>query len=165
MAFDQANAHEKNGLTGRVVGSSLTFGKEFMNIPFSGGCVCGAVRYECSAKPVAMFKCHCRDCQRVSGGPYSAVVLMLAPDFRLTKGQLRFYSTRSLKGGDHKRGFCSECGSRITGSPSEKIGILAGSLDDPTWFQPTMEIFACDVQPWDCVDSNAVQFEQYPTPK
>jgi hypothetical protein len=141
------------------------FGREFMNIPFFGGCVCGAVRYECSAKPVAMFKCHCRDCQRVSGGPYSAVILMLAPDFRLTKGQLRFYSTRSLKGGDHKRGFCPECGSRITGSPSEKIGLLAGSLDDSTWFQPTMEIFTCDVQPWDHVDSNAVLFEQYPTPK
>lgn len=39
-----------------------------IELPFTGGCVCGAVRYGCTAEPVMMFKCHCRDCQRVTGG-------------------------------------------------------------------------------------------------
>ena len=39
-----------------------------MKIPFTGGCVCGAVRYECSAEPIMTLKCHCRDCQQVTGG-------------------------------------------------------------------------------------------------
>ena len=35
-----------------------------MKIPFTGGCACGAIRYECTVEPTSMFKCHCRDCQR-----------------------------------------------------------------------------------------------------
>ena len=42
---------------------------------FTGGCVCGAIRYECDAEPIMMFKCHCRDCQHVSGGGYAPVLL------------------------------------------------------------------------------------------
>ena len=54
-----------------------------MNIPFAGGCACGAVRYECSAKPSMMFKCLRRDCQRVTGGGFVASVLVPASAFRL----------------------------------------------------------------------------------
>ena len=125
--------------------------------------MCGAVRYECTSAPIAMFRCHCRDCQRVSGGPYSAVALVPASAFRLTKGALQYHSTGSLRGGLHQRSFCAECGSRITGSPSEKVGILAGSLDDPSWFRPTMEMFVCDTQPWDALDENLPHHAQYPS--
>jgi hypothetical protein len=61
-----------------------------MKIPFTGGCVCGAIRYECSAEPIMMFKCHCRDCQQVTGGGFVAGLLVPASAFRLTKGQLRY---------------------------------------------------------------------------
>jgi hypothetical protein len=53
---------------------------------FGGGCACGAIRYECAAEPIVMFNCHCRDCQRASGGPYSAVVYVPAKAFKITKG-------------------------------------------------------------------------------
>jgi hypothetical protein len=45
-----------------------------MNLPFTaftGGCLCGEARYECSSRPLTKVKCHFRDCQRVSGGPYA----------------------------------------------------------------------------------------------
>src|SRR6266540_3929418 len=89
-----------------------------MKIPFTGGCACGAIRYECSAEPIMTFKCHCRDCQRVTGGGFVAGLLVPASAFRLIKGQLRYHFTPSLAGGKHKRGFCAECGSRITGGGS-----------------------------------------------
>jgi len=42
------------------------------------------------------------------------------------------------------------------------VGILAGSLDDPSWFQPQMDIFVSDAQPWDEMNSKIPKFEQYP---
>lgn len=80
-----------------------------------GGCVCGAVCYECSGDPIMTFNCHCRDCQHVSGGPYIAVLYFPHESFVLTKGELRHHFTESEAMGRHKRGFCPDCGSRITG--------------------------------------------------
>jgi hypothetical protein len=138
-----------------------------MNIPFAGGCACGAIRYECSAEPVMMFKCHCRDCQRVTGGGFVAGLLVPASAFRLTKGQLRYHFTPSAAGGKHKRGFCPECGSRITGGESDErftgfVGVTAGSLDDPGWFRPQMDFFVSDIQPWDQMDPAIPKYELYP---
>jgi len=45
-----------------------------MFTPFSGGCACGAIRYECAAEPLYMVNCECRDCQRATGSAYCAVV-------------------------------------------------------------------------------------------
>jgi hypothetical protein len=92
-----------------------------MKIPFSGGCVCGAVRYECSAEPIMMFKCHCSDCQRLTGGEFDE-------------------------------------------RPTGMIGVTVGSLDDPTWFHPQMDVFVSDAQPWDQMDSAIPKFEHYPSP-
>ena len=109
-------------------------------IPFSGGCVCGAVRYECTAEPLVMLKCHCRTCQKVTGAAYVPVVLVPSKAFKLTRGALRYHFTERVKGVRHKRGFCADCGSRITGAesetPSSTIGLTASSLDDPSWFRP-----------------------------
>jgi hypothetical protein len=138
-----------------------------MKVPFTGGCVCGALRYECTAEPIMMLKCHCRDCQHITGSGFAAAVLVPAAAFRLTRGELRYHFTPSLAGGKHKRGFCAQCGSRITGGenpdePEDFIGVLAGSMDDPSWFRPQMDIFVSDVQPWDQMDPAIPKFQQYP---
>src|SRR5215831_14320099 len=128
-----------------------------MKIPFTGGCACGAIRYECTAEPIAMFKCHCRDCQKLTSGGFAPAVIEPAQAFRLTRAQLCYHFTPSISRGKHKRGFCPECGSRITGAESEAgrslhVGLLAASLDDPSWFRPQMDIFVSDAQPWDQMD-------------
>jgi hypothetical protein len=123
------------------------------------------VRYECAAKPeeLQMFKYHCRDCQRISGGPYSAVIYMEASAFCLTKGTIARYSTPSTMAGHNQRGFCSQCGSRVTGGEGTTgIGVTAASLDDPSWFRPQFEMWLQDAQPWETKDPNVPQFEQYP---
>jgi hypothetical protein len=79
-----------------------------MPTPFSGGCACGAIRYECNAEPIVMFNCHCRDWQRATGGPFSAVVYVPAKAFKITKGSPRYYKTSSEGGGRNLRGFCPE---------------------------------------------------------
>src|SRR5205823_1384282 len=84
-------------------------------------------------QPIMMFKCHCRDCQQVTGSGFAPGLLLSREAFRLTRGQLRYNLTPSIRRGKHKRGFCPECGSRITGGEFEGeespfVGILAGSL-------------------------------------
>jgi hypothetical protein len=138
---------------------------------FTGGCGCGAIRYECTAEPIMMFKCHCRDCQQATGGAFVPGLLVPASAFRLTKGELRYHFTPSTAGGRHKRGFCTQCGSRITGGESDRpdskfVGITAGSLDDPGWFQAQMDFFVSDAQPWDLMDPATPKFQHYaPPPK
>src|SRR5919197_4723751 len=128
-----------------------------MKLTITGGCVCGAIRYESTAEPILMLKCHCRDCQQVTGSGYAPAFLVPKEGFRLVQGQLRYNFTPSIKRGKHKRGFCAECGSRMTGGEFEAgdspfVGVLASSLDDPSLFQPQMDIFVSDVQPWDKMD-------------
>lgn len=138
-----------------------------MKIPFSGGCSCGAIRYEITAEPIMLLKCHCRDCQHVTGSAFAAAIVVPREAFRLTRGQLRYHFTSSIRRGKHRRSFCPECGSRITAAEFEtgdspNVAVLVGSLDDPSWFQPQMDIFVSDAHPWDQMDPAIPKFEQYP---
>src|SRR5437868_14392826 len=114
-----------------------------------------------------MFKCHSRDYQHVTGSGFAPGLLLRRGAFRLTGGHLRYHFTSSLARGKHNRGFCPECGSRMTGGEfeggeSQFVGVLASSLDDPTVFKPQMDIFVSDAQPWDQMDPAIPKFEQYP---
>ncbi len=114
-----------------------------------------------------MLKCHCRDCQRVSGGGFVCAVVVPADSLTLTGSVPKYQFQPSEGGGLHKRGFCPECGSPVTGAentehPSGFVGIHAASLDDPGVFRPQMEIFVSDAQPWDQLDPRLPKFEKYP---
>jgi len=134
-----------------------------MATSFTGGCACGAIRYECNAEPIVMFYCHCRDCQQASGGPYTPVVYLPAKPFKITKGSPHYYDTKSEMGGHNKRGFCPDCGSRLFGGASDKgQGVTASSLDDPSLFKPQMHMWVSDAEPWDHINPGLPKFEKYP---
>ena len=137
-----------------------------ITIPFSGGCACGAIRYESSAEPVMMLHCHCRDCQRASGGPFSAFVIVPTEAFKLLKGEPRFHASPSEMGGMTRRGFCADCGSPMVIRPDavpQFVAIRSASLDDPGWFKPQMEVWTSDAHPWDQLYSALPRFEKYPS--
>ena len=50
-----------------------------MDLPFGGGCACGAIRYECAGAPRCMGNCHCTDCQQATGGAYLPAVMVMEP--------------------------------------------------------------------------------------
>jgi hypothetical protein len=132
-----------------------------MSTSFSGGCACGAVRYECVAPPVAMVNCHCRDCQRAGGAGFSPTVIVSAASFRLLRGEPKRYSIRADSGHTAHRAFCDECGAPLFASSSARedfIGIRAGSLDDPSWFKPQAEVWTASAQPWDHLGADVPQF-------
>jgi hypothetical protein len=102
-----------------------------------------------------MVNCHCRDCQRASGGPYSPTVIVPAQSLRIGSGQPKFHKVISESGNKATRAFCLECGSQLFASSSgrsEFIGIKAGTLDDPSWFKPMADVWVESAQPWDCLD-------------
>jgi hypothetical protein len=134
-------------------------------LPFSGGCACGAIRYESTAEPVVMLHCHCRDCQRASGGPFSAFVIVPTEAFKLSKGIPRFHASPSEAGGMTRRGFCEECGSPVAVKPDavpQFVAIRAASLDDPSWFKPQIDVWTCDATPGDFMDPALPKFDKYP---
>jgi hypothetical protein len=136
-----------------------------MTIPFSGGCACGAVRYESAAKPILMLHCHCRDCQRSSGGPHASFVVVPTETFKISKGSPRFYDTPSEGGGKTYRAFCPDCGSPIMGKPDmvpQFVAIRTASLDDPSGFNLQMEVWTSDAHSWDQLNAAVPKFEKYP---
>ena len=88
-----------------------------MATKFTGGCQCGGVRYECTAEPIFMGNCHCRDCQKASGSAYEAAIGVPAPALKIT-GNLKYHDSKADSGNTVSRGFCPECGSRLFGRTS-----------------------------------------------
>lgn len=123
-----------------------------MGAPFTGGCVCGAIRYQCTAEPIAVIHCHCRDCQRSSGTQMSTVLLVPTPAFGLLKGTPRSYPFTADSGNVLHRQFCGDCGAplftELKAMPDVWV-IKAGSLDNPSWLKPSMHIYCDSAQPWD----------------
>jgi hypothetical protein len=99
-----------------------------MSLPFQGGCACGAIRYESTAKPTMMLHCHCRDCQRSSGGPFSSFVVVPSDAFKLLQGSLRFHASPSEMGGKTRRGFALTVAPRLSASLSRSRKLLRSGL-------------------------------------
>lgn len=137
-----------------------------MPVPFSGGCACGAIRYQCSAEPLAALNCHCHDCQRASGSAFAAILIVPASTFALMQGQPIYYNVTADSGAIMGRGFCDKCGSpvfiqhtRKTLGPEVAV-IHAASLDDPSWFRPTVDLYTSCAQPWDVMNTALQKFEK-----
>lgn len=136
-----------------------------MKIPYSGGCSCGNIRYECSAEPFAMLNCHCRECQRASGGAYSGGFFVNRSDFKLLQGQAKYYELTADSGHKVRRGFCPDCGSQLfaegDGNP-DLVVIKPASLDESSWYKPQLDIYTAEAQPWDLMDPALPKFPGMP---
>ena len=104
---------------------------------FVGGCLCGAVRFSCTEEPSLVSYCHCRMCQKQTGGPFS--VMANFPRAALIwsgKGRiLRPSSPLAV------RGFCGDCGSPLSFqyADSEHTSVSVGALDHPERVRPTKQ--------------------------
>jgi hypothetical protein len=130
----------------------------------TGGCQCGAVRYECSAEPLFTGNCHCRDCQKSTGGPYVPAFAVPAQAVKIA-GQVKYYESRADSGNIFNRGFCPTCGSRLFGKAAalpQFLLVTAGSLDDPSRFKPSMDFFTASAQPWDHMNPELPKFPRQP---
>lgn len=139
---------------------------DHVSLAYVGGCLCGAIRYSASGTPMMEGNCHCRDCQKASGGPYAPTLFFLVDAVAIT-GEVKYYESIGGSGQPIRRGFCPECGSQLFGRPalrSTMIGIRAGTLDDPGIFNPKVEIFVSHAPPWDRMLDATMKFQTSPPP-
>jgi len=134
----------------------------------TGGCLCGAVRYESAGDPVFSLQCHCRDCQRSSGTAYIAAMRVPASGFRVTEGAPKRYVSTSEAGNAVTRVFCGDCGSPLYIQVSTRpdiVGLRVGTLDDPGGFKAEADIFVKSAQPWDHMNPALPKYPTYPPGK
>jgi hypothetical protein len=101
---------------------------------WTGGCQCGAVRYELLVASDHASICHCRMCQKASGGPFMAFARVKKGQLRWTRGAPSLFLSSSLV----ERGFCNACGTPLTYNFIDRpyISVTTGSLDDPNLATP-----------------------------
>lgn len=131
---------------------------------FSGGCLCGAVRYECQAEPLIAMHCQCENCRKTSATGHSSKLAVPKAALNIS-GELKFYESPGDNGNNVRRGFCPICGSHIYAESSgfDDIGaISASSLDDVSIFQPSMVVYASSAPAWDYIDPQLPKFPKMP---
>lgn len=113
----------------------------------TGGCHCGAVRFEVSGEPLDAGHCHCQTCQRVSGAPYMTWITFNYAEVTFTNGQLARYRSSTYA----ERGHCASCGTSMTWHGDkwpDKIDVAAVCLDDKSIVLPTGHIWLAHKAPW-----------------
>jgi hypothetical protein len=134
--------------------------------PMTGRCLCGGVSYRAEAEPLAQAVCHCTDCQHQTGSAFSPVVVVPRAALTLEGSTLASFTTiGDQHSTETQRQFCSACGSPIVsfvGATPDLAYVKAGTLDDMSWFEPTVEVWSRSAQPWSPHFEQAARFEQGP---
>ena len=136
-----------------------------MDLPIRGGCTCGTISYECTAKPLFSWNCHCTDCQEASGAAYCPV--MYVPKSALTlKGDAPTYFRVIADSGRWvDRGICTKCGSNLfilAELVPDMQGLWAGSLDDPNQFKPQINVWTRSSPWWSILDPTIKKLDVAP---
>ncbi len=121
--------------------------------PHQAGCLCGAVRIEIDAEPMAARTCWCRLCQYLGGGTSTTNVCFPAESVTTT-GEVRWHASVADSGNVMQRGFCATCGTplfSIAESRPHLTFIRAGALDDPDLHAPEATIWTSQAPEWACI--------------
>ena len=130
---------------------------------YSGGCLCGALRYEAQGKAGVAGYCYCADCRKASGSGFIPFINFPAKAIRFS-GQPRQFVFKALRG-EAVRNFCPVCGGLVFGGvigESDSFTIYAGSLDDPSLFEPSIAIFNKSRPEWVPLPPGLKVFETMP---
>jgi hypothetical protein len=130
----------------------------------TGGCQCGAVRYAIAAEPLALYVCHCRECQKQSASAFGISLLVPRDAFRVEQGEVRIWSRPTDSGRTLDCVFCGTCGSRVwhAGPGSATITVKGGSLDKPADLSAAVHIWTSRRLPGVVVPEGAVCFATEP---
>ena len=127
------------------------------NLPLTGGCGCGAVRFEISEPLVSADYCHCTRCQRRSGTAASANAKPAPGSFRIVKGEAQLRAWRP-EGGFEKY-FCGECGSAVFSrhpDDPDRMSVRLGGFDSDPGIRPSVRQFVAYAAPWEPIPDDGL---------
>ncbi|MBY2910756.1 GFA family protein [Rhizobium leguminosarum] len=105
----------------------------------TGGCLCGAVRYEVWGEPYQSGLCHCKTCRKITGSAFSATANWHRRQFQMS-GEISTFD---------KRSFCPVCGSRLFFLFDDGVEVFLGTLDEaPYAISPMVEVWNIRHEPW-----------------
>ena len=134
-----------------------------MKLPQTGGCHCGAIRFEITEAPQLVYTCHCTDCQRLTSSAFSLGLVVSDNAFRLTGVEPRPLQRTADSGRVNIRLVCPKCGTWVCGMARDGVvRVRAGTLDDTSWLRPTRHIWTRSKQPWITLPAGDQAFEAQP---
>ena len=105
---------------------------------YTGGCLCGDVRFVATGRPYRVGLCHCLDCRKLHGALFHASAIF-------HRGAV----TIEGETGEYKgRRFCPRCGSTVFGRSDDEVEVNLGSLDAPDQLTPTYELWTVRRESW-----------------
>jgi hypothetical protein len=137
-----------------------------MTRPYTGGCACGAIRYQTKHAPVFQNHCQCTDCRRRSGTGHGSWLTFPARHEMAITGEATQWPVVADSGDTKVHAFCPACGTpvylRFEAMP-DLIAVAAGSLDEPARFAPQAVTYGVRGLAWDPVDASLQVFDRMPT--
>jgi hypothetical protein len=135
-------------------------------VKITGGCLCGAARYESSAPPVVTRACWCRVCQYIGAGSGTVNACFRIESFTRT-GTTRDFGGTADSGNRMHRHFCPSCGIHLYSEAESRphlIFVRVGTLDDPNLVAPDMTIWTSKAPSWACINEDLPRVAQQPPP-
>lgn len=129
---------------------------------FTGGCLCGAIRYEVNSDPIRVAHCHCDDCRRATGSSFATNVFVNEDDLVVLQGSPRSFQHLSDSGATMTKEFCGDCGAQLFSFGSRGQGVKAvkvGSIDDASFVRPQIEVFVSRALPFTRLSDDTEHFE------
>lgn len=128
----------------------------------TGGCHCGAIRYEVSGKPQHVALCHCKDCRKSAGAPMVSWAAFAEDELKVTKGEPKAFNSS----GETWRSFCADCGTGLfyrnqTFLPGI-VDIQSATLDDPDALPAGAHIQTAERIKWMETAHSLPAFERFP---
>jgi len=136
-----------------------------MSNPYTGGCACGAIRYEISDEPIAMVDCQCRDCQVRSGTGHGSYLTFPSQQRVALTGEAKHWEIVADSGNVKTHSFCPVCGTPVYltfAAMPDLFTVHAASLDDPGRYKPQMVTYGVRGRAWDHVDPALPKFDRMP---
>ncbi|MBS0549579.1 MAG: GFA family protein [Proteobacteria bacterium] len=136
-----------------------------LDLPLSGGCICGALRYRVNGLPLAVFICHCRNCKQRTGSAFSLSMITQRKDFEQIEGGTIWRDWPGGSGNMHRQHLCPHC---LTRTHTEMlaypdiVNVRPGTLDRPDAVVPIAQAWTSAAHAW-AIAPDIKRFEEDPS--